>query len=81
MTFSHKMNFYMLTIACISRHLLIADAHSYVVESRRVSLGSFVGEPGYTRGYGTYIKLLQFPRSRTLIALQWTLPFQATIQR
>lgn len=62
------INLSVLVVLWLSQHLLVVDAHSYVLESRRVSLGSFIGERGYTRGYGTYFTHLQSKCTLTLIA-------------
>lgn len=45
----------MLRIQVCSTVLLLAtlaESHSYVVEVRRMVLGTFTGSPGYPRAYG-----------------------------
>lgn len=51
--YKHSMAF--LQIFNVGLTLLVATArsHSFIVEARTIVGGSFVGTPGYPRGYGT----------------------------
>lgn len=51
--YEHSMAF--LQIFNVGLTLLVATArsHSFIVEARTIVGGSFVGTPGYPRGYGT----------------------------
>lgn len=43
------------TLSILALLITVVRGHSYVVEAREVVHGTFVGRPGYPRGYGTLI--------------------------
>lgn len=45
--------------------LPLTEAHSYVLQARRVVMGSNVGDSGYARGYGRQ----KFPVCYTLVLI------------